>query len=66
MQTIDFAAVIFDVIVLETDGHDPAKDSQCAQLLVDNGYRKDATVKQNTWFVRDGFEPSRQPGSGSG
>ena len=65
-QTIDFAAVTFDVIVLETDGHDHVKDAQCVQLLTDNGYHKDAIVKQNTWFVRDGFKPSRQPGSGSG
>jgi len=65
-QTIDFAAVTFDVIVLETDGHDPVKDAQCVQLLTDNGYHKDAPVKHNTWFVRDGFKPSRQPGSGSG
>ncbi len=56
----------FDVIVVETDGHDPVKDAKCVQLLTDNGYHKDAVVMQNTWFVRDGFTPSRQPVAGSG
>ena len=55
---------MFDVIVLETDGHDPAKDAACVQLLADNGYRMEAPIKRNTWFFRDGSEPSRQPGSG--
>jgi hypothetical protein len=62
LQTIDFTAVTFDVIFVETSGYDPTKDAQCVELLARNGYVTDLVANGSTWFHRQGFSPSRQCG----
>eukprot|EP00667_Euglena_gracilis_P011711 EG_transcript_11986 len=38
IETVDFAAVQFDVIVVELDGHDPAKNHKVRLILRDNDF----------------------------
>ena len=60
LQTVDFSKIEIDVIAIEADGRDVAKDNAVRQHLLSNGYRLDASESSNDWFVRNGFQPSQK------
>jgi FkbM family methyltransferase len=51
LRATDFSKVSFGVIVIETDGHVPAKDREVVELLESNGYVSYGLVERNTWLV---------------
>ena len=58
LQTVDFATITFDVIVVEQDGGNKAKDEAVRALLRSKGYKLDKEgVVRNDWFIREGFVP---------
>lgn len=59
LETFDFSTVMVDVIVIEADGHDAAKDEAVIDLLKSKGYIYHGHVARNDWFVHESFEPSR-------
>lgn len=66
LESIDFSQVTFDVIVVETETlhgfRSPDFLSKVETLLKSKGYSAAASVcGRNTWFARDGFEPSTAP-----
>ena len=60
MRGVDYkagdGAVCADVVVVEADGCDPAKDSAVVSLLADKGYVYHGHEERNNWFVRSGFQ----------
>jgi hypothetical protein len=58
LQAIDFSKVTMDVIVIEADGGDPAKEAAIKALLSQHGYTYDGHVVRNDWFSRTSFEKS--------
>ena len=59
LRTVDFGRVSFDVICVEADGHDEAKDAAVVSLLEGEGYRLTRRADSggrgtsNHWFVSD-------------
>lgn len=51
LQSVDFAALVVDVLVVETDGTDNIKDGAVSELLAERGFANLGRVHQNTWFV---------------
>jgi FkbM family methyltransferase len=60
IQTVDFSKIQIDVIAVEADGRDQAKDNAVRQHLLANGYRLDISGDNNDWFVRNDFVPQRK------
>ena len=61
MQTVDLQRVTFDVVAVEADGGDPAKDQAVVELFSSNGYLYAGFLSRNSWFVREGFVPTQAP-----
>jgi hypothetical protein len=57
LQTVDFAKVSIDVITVEQDGGNKAKDEAVRALLLSKGYKLDKVLVRNDWFIREGFVP---------
>ncbi len=51
LRAVDFAAVSFGAVVLETDGLDAAKDREAVAVLEAAGYVSLGLVERNTWVV---------------
>jgi hypothetical protein len=66
LQAIDFSKVTMDVIVIEADGGDPAKEAAIKALLSQHGYTYDGHVVRNDWFSRTSFEKSTPSDSSGG
>ncbi len=68
LESIDWSKVRFDVICVETKSVDPALrpanyPAVVESFLVNKGYKNCCgQIGRNSWFIRDGFEPSRKPG----
>jgi hypothetical protein len=58
LEAVDFTQLSFDVIVIEADGGNPAKDKGVIDLLASKGYAYHGHVVRNDWFVRQGFHAS--------
>ena len=67
LRVFDFAAVSVDVVVVEVDRTNQAKDDAVRAVLRASGYRRhdaaDGTKagQRSDWFVREGFVPSAAP-----
>jgi hypothetical protein len=64
LKAMDFSAVEVDVLGVELDGANPAKDAACRELLDKAGFeatgeefKPGQNVQRNCWFVRRGFVP---------
>ena len=56
LATIDFSLVTIDVIVIELDGGNAAKDERCRMLLLASGFVLHRRAHaRNDWFTRVGF-----------
>ena len=60
-QTVDFQRVSFDVVAVEADGSDPAKDQTVVEVFTSNGYLHIGVLSRSSWFMRKGFVPSQAP-----
>ena len=63
LQTFDFDSVTINVVCIEADTHDPAKDKAVIDLMVQNGYIYDGKVVRNDWFHHASFVPMALHGS---
>ena len=61
LSSVDFARLTVDVIVVELDGGNPAKDQRCHDRLLAAGFDFHAAIVRNKWFVRRGFVPVAAP-----
>ncbi|KAG1668041.1 hypothetical protein FOA52_006575 [Chlamydomonas sp. UWO 241] len=52
LNAVDFNQLTFDVIVVESDGHNAEKDAAVRAILESNGYDFDEHIITNDWFVR--------------
>jgi hypothetical protein len=64
LKAMDFSAVEVDVLGVELDGANPAKDAACRELLDKAGFEATGeeftpgqNVQRNCWFMRRGFVP---------
>jgi len=51
LRAVDFAAVSFRAVAVETDGLDAAKDREAVAVLEAHGYVSIGPVERNTWVV---------------
>jgi len=64
LKTLDFLAVHINVMVVEQDGDNPAKDEAVRQKLLSNNFEVDHSMKEtvagnrNDWFVNKHFRRS--------
>ena len=66
LKTFDFSAVRVDVIVVELDGGDEAKDQAVRAHLLAAGFELQFMHHvRNDWFVRAGFVPVKEEGEDS-
>ena len=61
LEAMDFAAVSFDVVLVEADGGNPVKDAGVIALMKHRGFEHRGNVMHSDWFVRAGFVPIRKP-----
>ena len=61
LSAINFSQFSFNIICIEADGTDHAKEDRIVRLLRSKGYRYHSHVMRNDWFIREGFRPSRSP-----
>ncbi len=61
LQSMDWGAVTFDVISIETHHMPPEVAASTTQLLLTNGYVLDGTVGRNSWYVSVAYERSVKP-----
>lgn len=52
LESIDFKCVNFNVIVIEADGTNPAREAKIQEYLKERGYDLFKHVERNNWFVR--------------
>lgn len=64
LKSIDFTAVKFDVLCVETDPHFRPKGypDEVKSYLAGKGYRFVEDAGRNSWFVRHDFQPNRFAG----
>eukprot|EP01040_Poterioochromonas_malhamensis_P008934 gene8934-9673_t len=65
LESIDWSQVQFDVICVETEAAlRPANYPALVEsFLANKGYKNCCgQIGRNSWFIREGFEPSRKPG----
>ena len=64
LKTFDFSAVSVDVIVVELDGGDEAKDQAVREHLLASGFELHLMHHvRNDWFTRVGFVPVKEEGA---
>jgi len=56
LESMDFGRVSFDVIVIEADEHNEAKNVGVRKFLAAKGYSLHGREMRNDWFVRNGFK----------
>ena len=59
LQTFDFDAVAINVVCIEADGHDPAKDKAVKEIMLEHGYIFHGHEIRNDWFVHPDFVPTQ-------
>jgi FkbM family methyltransferase len=57
LKTLDFDKVRVDVIMVELEGANPAKDDNVRKLLAEKGYRIAQKISYNTWFTGPQYVP---------
>lgn len=58
LRSLDFKAVKFDLIVVEADRSNVAKDTQVMTLLESNGYSFIANEVRSDWYKRSDWKPT--------
>lgn len=58
LQTFDFSSVRINVVCIEADGHDPARDQQVIEIMQSHGYVYQESLLRNAWFTHTSFQPS--------
>ena len=67
LQTLDLSAVHVNVIVIEQDGRNPAKDEAVRQKVLAHNFKLDESMKdtragaRNDWFINKHFRRSEAP-----
>ena len=57
LQTFDFSSVRINVVCIEADGHNSARDEEVIQLMQSHGYVYQESLLRNAWFTHSAFEP---------
>jgi hypothetical protein len=60
LKGVDFGRLSVDVLCIEVSREPGEKEADIDKLLVKAGYKFDATVETNMWYVREGFVPSQR------
>lgn len=57
LQSLDFAAFSFSVILVEADASSPQREAEIRKLLTRNGFVFKGTLQRSDWFVHESFTP---------
>jgi hypothetical protein len=67
LKTFDFRAITVDVVCIEQDGGNPAKDAAVRELMDKEGFILDAMNQvRNDWYVRRGFKGTQEASLAAG
>jgi FkbM family methyltransferase len=60
LKTLDLTKVTFDVVLVESDTHNPTKNEAVRDLLEANGYTFRGNHLRSDWFVRSALLPANE------